>query len=181
MRTKKGIVLLGVATMILWASYVPYLVPLPFSLQPSVKKIARNIAEASEAVREKAGFAGKSQAEIEKAMMRKVVLIWLVKAVPILIGILSGLFLIKRKNYGRIMALLVAASWIILDVLSYIRSGNIWERLYAVYFTSLKESPRFVIHNDILPFVVFLFTIFYLIRPSVAREFRASSGYSPAP
>jgi hypothetical protein len=175
MRTKKGIVLLGIATIILWASYVPYLIPLPFSLQPSVKKIARNIAEAPESVKEKAGFAGKSQAEIEKAMMRKVVLIWLVKAVPILIGVLSGLFLIRRKNYGRIMALLVAASWIILDVVSYILSGNVWEQLYAVYVTSLKERPRFVIHNDLLPLIVFLFTIFYLMRTSIARELKDPS------
>ncbi len=181
MRTKKGIVLLGVATMILWASYVPYLIPLPFSLQPSIKKIARNITEAPESVREKAGFAGKNQAEIEKAMMGKVILIWLVKALPILAGVLSGLFLIRRKNYGRIMALLVAAAWVTLNAVSYIRSGNIWGRLYAVYFTSMKESPRFVIHNDLLPFFVFLFTIFYLIRPSIAAEFRASPGHSPAP
>ena len=175
MRTKKGIVLLGIATIILWASYVPYLIPLPFSLQPSVKKIARNIAEAPEPVKEKAGFAGKSQAEIEKAMMRKVVLIWLVKAVPILIGVLSGLFLIRRKNYGRIMALLVAASWIILNIVSYIRSANAWERLHAVYVTSLKENPRFVIHNDFLPLIVFLFTIFYLMRPSIVSEFKDPS------
>ncbi len=181
MRTKKGIVLLGVATMILWASYVPYLIPLPFSLQPSIKKIARNVAEAPEAVREKAGFSGKSQIEIEKVMMRKVVLIWLIKAIPILIGLLSGLLLIMRKNYGRIMALLVAAAWVILDVVSYFRSGNISERLYAVYVTGLREAPRYVIHNDLLPFIVFLFTIFYLIRPSIAREFRASPGHSPAP
>ncbi len=181
MRTRKGIVLLGAVTMILWASYVPYLIPLPSSLQPVVKKIAKNISESPEAVREKAGFAGKSQSEIEKAMMRKVVLIWLVKATAILVGVLSGLFLIRRKNYGRIMALVVAASWIILNVVSYIRSGNIWGRLYAVYFTSLRESPRFVIHNDLLPSIVFLFTIFYLIRPSIAREFRASPEHSPAP
>ena len=175
MKARKGIVLLGIATIILWVSYVPYLIPLPFSLQPSVKKIARNIAEAPEPVKDKAGFAGRSQAEIEKAMMRKVLLIWLVKAVPILIGVLSGLFLIRRKNYGRIMALLVAASWIILDVVSYIRSANVWERLYAVYVTSLKENPRFVIHNDFLPLIVFLFTIFYLMRPSIVREFKGPS------
>ncbi len=181
MRTKKGIVLLGVATMILWASYAPYLIPLPYSLRPAVKKISKNIAEAPEAVREKAGFAGKEQVEIEKTMMRKVVLIWLVKAIPILAGVLSGLFLIRRKNYGRIMALLVAAAWVILNVVSYIRSGNIWGRLYAVYFTSLSENPRFVIHNDLLPFIVFLFTIFYLIRPSIAAEFRAPPGRTPAP
>jgi hypothetical protein len=181
MKPRKGIVLLGIVTIILWASYVPYLVPLPFSLQPSIKKIARNIAEAPEPVKEKAGFTGKNQSEIEKAMMRKVVLIWLVKAIPILIGVLSGFFLIRRKNYGRIMALLVAASWIILNVVSYIRSANVWERFYAVYVTSLKERPRFVIHNDFLPLIVFLFTIFYLVRPSIVREFKDPSERSPVP
>ena len=181
MKTRKGIVVLGVVTIILWASYVPHLVPLPFSLRPSVKKIAGNIAGAPESVKEKVGFAGKSEPEIEKAMMRKVILIWLLKAVPILIGVLSGFFLLRRKNLGRITALLVAASWIILNVVSYIRSGNACERLYAVYVTGLSETPRYVIHNDLLPFIIFLFTIFYLLRPSIVREFRAPSERSRVP
>ena len=175
MKIKKGIVSLGIVTVLLWASYTPYLIPLPFSLQPSVKKIAKNIAEAPESVREKAGFSGKSQSEIERTMMKKVVLIWLLKAIPILIGILSGLFLIRRKNYGRIMAVLVAMSWILLNFMSYIRSANIWERLYATYVTSLKENPRFIIHNDILPFIVFVLTICYLLQPSVGRDFKTPS------
>jgi hypothetical protein len=173
MKTRKGIILLGCVTILLWVSYTPNLVPLPFSLQPSVKKIAKNLADASDSVREKAGFGGKSQAEIERGMMKKVILIWMIKAVPILIGLLSGLFLIRRKNYGRVMAVLVAISWILLNSMLYVNSGNIRDRLYNTYVTFFRQAPLFVIHNDILPVIIFLFTIFYLMRPSIAREFKA--------
>ena len=46
MKTRKGIFLLGIVTMLLWVSYIPHLIPLPFSLQPSIQKIAKNLAEA---------------------------------------------------------------------------------------------------------------------------------------
>jgi hypothetical protein len=174
MKTRKGIILLGCVTIFLWVSYTPNFIPLPFSLQPSVKKIAKNLADASESIKEKAGFGGKSQAEIERGLMKKVILIWLIKAVPILIGLFSGLFLIRRKNYGRVMAVLVAISWILLNSIIYVNSGNIRDRLYATYVTLFRKDPVFVIHNDILPVIIFLFTIFYLMRPTIAREFKDS-------
>jgi hypothetical protein len=174
MKTRKGIILLGCVTIFLWVSYIPILIPLPFSLQSSVKKIAKNLADASESIREKAGFGGKSQAEIERGLMKKVILIWLIKAIPILIGLFSGLFLIRRKNYGRVMAILVAISWILLNSIIYVNSGNIRDQLYMTYVTLFREDPVFVIHNDILPVIIFLFTIFYLMRPSIAREFKDS-------
>ena len=174
MKTRKGIILLGCVTILLWGSYTPKLIPMPFSLQPSVKKIAKNLADASESVREKAGFSGKRQGEIERGLMKKVILIWLIKAVPILIGLLSGLFMIRRKNYGRIMAVFVAISWILLNAITYVKSGNIRDQLYTTYVALFREDPVFVIHNDILPLVIFLVTIFYLMRPSISREFKES-------
>ena len=174
-KRKKGITLLGVVTILLWGSYVSHLIPLPFSLRPTIEKIARNIAVAPEPVKEKAGFGGKNQAEIEKMMLRKAILIWFLKAIPILIGVLSGFFLIRRKNYGRVMAVLVAISLIALNVISYVNSTNFREQLYLTYVTSLKQTPRYVIHNDILPVILFLFTIFYLLRPSVAGEFKGGN------
>jgi hypothetical protein len=170
-KPKRGIVLLGIVTILLWASYISHLIPMPFTLQPTIKRIARNIADAPESTKEKAGFGGKTQPEIERMMMRKAIKIWFIKAIPILIGLFSGLFLVRRKNYGRIMAILVAISWISLNFISYVRAPNIRDQLYATYVTSLKQTPLFVIHNDILPAMVFLFTIFYLMRPSIGREF----------
>ena len=172
MKSRKGIVLLGIVTILLWISYLPYLKPLPFSLQPAVQKIAGDLADAPESVKEKAGFSGKNQAEIERLMMRKVIVRWLIKAVPVLLGLLAGLFLLLRKNYGRIMAILVAVSWIVLNVTTYIRSPNIWDRIYMTHVTLLKERPLYVIRNDILPLILFLFTIFYLMLPSIRKEFK---------
>jgi len=172
MKPRKGIIWLGIVTIFLWISYLPYLKPSPLALRPDVEKIARNLVDAPESVREKAGFSGKNQAEIEGLVMRKVIVRWLIKAVPIFLGLLSGLFLLRRKSYGRIMAILMAVSWIGLNIMTYVRSPNIWDRIYMTHVTLLKERPLFVIRNDILPFIIFLFTIFYLTRPSVGREFK---------
>ena len=172
MKTRKGFFLLGMVTMLLWASYIPHLIPLPFSLRPSLQKIARDLAEAPESLKEKSGVIGKGQAEIEGVLMRKVMVIWLIKAIPILIGLLSGFFLLRRKFNGRIMAIFVAISWIVLNALTYVRSGDIWDRVYMTYVTMLQERPIYTFHNDILPVFIFSFTLFYLMRPSIAREFK---------
>ena len=172
MKMRKGIFLLGMVMMLLWVSYIPHLIPLPFALQPSVHKIATDLAEAPESIREKSGFGGKTQAEIEGVLMRRVMIIWLIKAIPILIGLLSGFFLLRRKFYGRIMAIFVAISWIVLNAITYVRAGDIWDRVYMTYVTMLQERPLYTFHNDILPVVIFSFTLFYLMRPSIAREFK---------
>jgi len=172
MKTRKGIFLLGMVTMLLWISYIPHLIPLPFALQPSVQKIAKDLAEAPESMREKSGFKGKTQAEIEAVLMRRVMIIWLIKAIPILIGLLSGFFLLRRKFYGLVMAIFVAISWIVLNAVTYVRAGDIWDRVYMTYVTMLQERPLYTFHNDILPVVIFSFTLFYLMRPSIAREFK---------
>jgi hypothetical protein len=161
----------GTILVLLWLSYIPYLFTFPFGQHEGLKKLAKQVAESPEVIKELAGIGGKSESQL----YRKLQLLFLVQLVrdvfTILLGIGAGVLIVKRKRLGRYIAMGMCAY-----LLGY--------RVYfeVLHFHSLKATfysrilvfehwPVMVIHECTLVSLSLLILV-YLIRPSVAREFR---------
>ncbi len=172
-RNRNYVPLLGAITILLWASYIPYLFPTPFRPHAGVHHLAEEVSQYPEWQKEGTGVADASAAELEDKMMAELRRGWFQGLALTLLGVFAGISILRRKNYGRILAVAVASVSLTIRVIQIAKSyPRIGERLYALYWLFLQEHPVRVIHNDILAVALFLVTIVWLTRPSVAEQFR---------
>ncbi len=177
-KTKKPfdkIAFIGIITLLLWISYLPYLYPTPFQPHEGLKRFAKEAAEIPEWLKEEGGFGGYNQSDIEAALKRDLVKVWFISLITCTVGIAAGILILKRKNSGRILAIGMAAIPLLIRAYSIIKSSRPLEHLQALYFLFLKKHPVMVIHNDIIAVIIFIGTIIYLLRPSIAKEFKTGT------
>ncbi len=131
-------------------SYIPYLFPLPFESLSTV--------QSSEQVKE--------CVELRNSVIQENKNNWILMLLVICGGIVSGILILSRKNYGRVIALTFATALILIDIYHY--SGF----SFKLIFSSLKAEPILFFRNEILRLVIGLTTIVYLTRSPVISEFK---------
>lgn len=89
-----------------------------------------------------------------------------VKAYGLLfLGVLSGVLMYYRYQFGRIIALFLAVIVLYSKVASMF--PNVSQRAYALYVLMLQQKPIMVIHNDVILPLFMVFTILYLMRKKI--------------
>lgn len=77
-------------------------------------------------------------------------------------GILSGVLMLFRYKYGRILAFIIAFFVLYSKLVALF--PNVSQKTYSLYVLMLKQSPIMVIHNDVLLPLFMVFTILYILK-----------------
>jgi hypothetical protein len=166
------ITFVGIITLLLWISYLPYLYPTPFQSHEGFQRFAKDAAELPEWLKEEGGIGGYSQSDVERALKTERIRYWFISLITYAVGILAGVLILRRKNSGRILVIGLSSFLLFLRAYNIITSPHPLERLSFLYSTFLKKYPVIVIHNDIIAVIILIGTIIYLLRPSIAGEFK---------
>jgi len=162
---------LGIIIILLWSSLLPYLYPTPFHSIKGIKSLAKEVFEVPDWIKKEAGDEDLTQQDIENSMINELISLWFKDVLGILIGILSGILIIRRRPLGYILAVICFAFFLIFPRLySLVRYGlSSHIRLLQL---SLKKNfhPIRIIHGDIV-FVIALIIFIYLILPSTVKKY----------
>jgi hypothetical protein len=150
--------------MILWISFLIYLPP--FINNSNIK----GLVDESHQMYNLTNPATSKQ-DLEQKIFFSLYINYIKSFTYILIGILSGILLYKRKRIGKYIPIIICSLLIAGRLYSIISSyPNIIERFNNLYFIFLTHRPLLVIHNNIIAPVFFIFTIVFLLNKSVSRE-----------
>jgi len=141
----KFISVLGILTILMYFSYVFYLIPFLYIQQYGLKI----------------------------SLPEHYYGYWIYTLFLSIFGTWSGVLLLKRKNDGRKSAIVLSVFVLSIRLLELLKSfPDLAERLRFVFVVMLKKQPLLVIQNDILLPLLCLVTIIYLTNPTVIREFK---------
>jgi len=176
---------LGIIIILLWSSLLPYIFPTPFQCKTGIKWLSKEVAEGPDFIKKEAGFEGYTQEDLEKAMTNELIFSWFKGVLGILIGILSGILIIRRRLLGHILAIICLAFFIIIPRLcTFIRHGLFSSiRLLHISLTKNYYSLTFkIIHSDIV-FVISIIIFIYLILHLTVKKSKSinSKTSSPSP
>ena len=156
---------LGIIIILLWSSLLPYIFPTPFQCKTGIKWLAKEVAEGPEWIKKEAGFEGYTQEDLEKMMTNELIFSWFKDVSGILIGILSGILIIRRRLLGHILAVICLAFFIIIPrSFSFIRHG-LFSSIRVLHFSLSKKyylRSFSIVHSDIV-FVISIIIFIYLI------------------
>ena len=163
----------GIITVVFWLSFLIYLPP----IAPS-PKIKEPVAEAKRAL-EELPFLKKLVPELDKpsseleAQLRREFLASYIKLLfLIIVGVISGILLLAKRRIGQVLAIALCSLCLISRVVGLLRiHPSTWEDWIAFYSAMLKNLPVDLIHKGILASVFFLFSVIFLTRRSVSRQF----------
>ena len=173
-----GITILGALFILLWISHIPYLIEIPLSSTPGIQSLSRESTESSEWIKDQVGVVGKNQKEIKSDLIKSFRVSFIVGLIFNLLGIVAGFLVLKKSKVGFYLALGLSIYVLGRRCASLILSENIIQRMYAKYTILFPEMPLRIIHNDIITEIILLVTIFYLLRPSVYKQFNIGSSKS---
>lgn len=146
MKSKHWTIILGIIIIVYWMSYAPALFPVPF-FEP-LPEMAKECPELSDLV-------------IQENKVN-----WTIMLLCICGGIISGTLILKRRNYGRIIAV-TFSTVILVMIIWYYKDISFKHILFA-----LKADPILFLRNEILRIAIGLATVLYLTRSSVIAEFK---------
>ncbi len=159
---------LGIIIILLWSSLLPNIFPTPFQRKTGIKWLAKKVAEGPEWIKKEAGFEGYTQEDLEKMMTNELIFTWFKGILGILIGILSGILIIRRRLLGHILAVICFAFFIIIPrSFSFIRHG-LFSRIRLLHFSLTKNNYLLtfkIVHNDIvfvISIIIFIYVILHL-------------------
>ena len=172
MKNKKTTTLLGIVFLLLWLSNIPYFFSHPFQPHQGIKDLSGELANAPEFIKEDAGIGGQKQIDIERILTKQIRLAWLKSLFFNLIGIFSGILIIRKKNLGRILALGLSVFLVGMRLYHSFQSAHWRDSLSIRYFKIRFEYfPVRTVHEEIT-FLILLSTIVLLLTPSIAATFK---------
>jgi len=158
----------GIATIILWLSYLFYLPP--FITIPNIKGLVQESWKAREFIQEKY----QSQQDMENKINRNLYIAYAKGYAMIILGILAGILLLIKKQIGRYLAMTLAFIMIGSRIAAAVMNPRgIVEWFRMIYGCLLIHQPIIIIHRDIIAPLFFIFTILFLLNKSVSRIFTA--------
>jgi len=174
---------LGIIIILLWSSLLPYIFPTPFQYKKGIKSLAKMASEVPEWIKKEAGYEGDTQEDLEKAMTNELMFSWFKGVLGILIGILSGILIIRRRLLGHILAVICLAFFIIIPrSFSFIRYG-LFSHIRVLHFSLTKNyySISFrIIHGYIL-FVISIIIFIYIILHLTVKKSKSINSKSSSP
>lgn len=164
---------LGIIIIVLWSSLLPGLYPTPLQSRKGIKSLAKELAELPEWLKKESGDEGYTQQDHENMMINELISSWFKGVLMILIGILSGILIIRRSPLGHLLAVICFAFFLIFprlyNLVRYGLSSHI--KTLQISLTKNYYSLFFGIIRDDIVFVISVIIFIYLILPSTVRKF----------
>lgn len=164
--------IVGVLIILLWVSHLPYLLYIPIQSTQATRDYAKYIANSP--IKEITGLDGMNEDEIDKIIVRGSRGEFIKALFLYSFGILSGILVLTKRNWGRYVAIIFFSYIFSLRFYSLIKGGHIWEQLYAKYTIFFPKHQLRVIHMDWMTWIIGIIAILYLIRshsdPSGSRK-----------
>ena len=170
MRKRDSVFLTGIALLVLWISHVPYLFEIPLYSTPGIQWLSQEVSDSPAWLKDEAGLTGKSQSNIQSDLVASCRIAFAKSLLLCLLGILSGVLVLKRHRLGRFLAIGLSI-YVLLSRIVYVAFREHpfhWFRTYTVFFS---RYPFRVIHLDIVTCLVLLLALVHLLRPSIAKQF----------
>ncbi len=122
MKNAKVISIIGIAWLLLWTSYIPQLAShCPFQEHKGVKSLIEEVSMAPDFIKKESGLLNKTPAELEVSAMREIRIAWIKGVLIVFAGLFTAFLLLKKKRSGRILALFLAGSWLLLNSIYFIK------------------------------------------------------------
>ena len=172
MRKRDSVFFTGIALLILWISYVPYLLEIPLYSTPGIQWLSQYVAGSPAWIKDPAGLTGKSQSNIQSDLVASFRIAFAKSLLLCLLGILSGVLVLKRHRLGRFLAIGLSIYVLLQRIVPFAFREHPFHRLYQLYAFMLSRRPFRVIHLDIVTCLVLLFALVHLLRPSIAKQFK---------
>jgi hypothetical protein len=123
----------------------------------------------------------KPSSELEAQLHREFLASYIKLLFVIIVGVISGILLLAQRRIGQVLAIALCSMCVISRVVGLLTlHPSTWEDWIALYSAMLKYMPVDLIHKGILANVFFLFSVIFLTRRSVSRQF-GRSPKSPNP
>ncbi len=170
MKNGKVISIIGIAWLLLWASYIPELVAYyPFQELKGVKSLVEEVSQAPDFIKKEAGLLNKTPGELENSVMSEIRIAWIEGISLVFLGLLAAILLLRKKRSGRMLILSLAGGLLLLKV------------IYFVKYWHYKTSPQYWEINfrlfpirtiqGIVAAIVMIVTIIMLLRFSLDTQF----------
>jgi hypothetical protein len=174
---------LGIIIVLLWSSHLPSVYPTPFQNKKGIKLLAKEVSGVPDWIKKEAGCEEQTQQELENSMMNELIFTWFKWLLMILIGILSGILIIRRKLLGHILAVICFVFFLIIPQLYYlIRYGlSPFIRILQISLAKKYYSIFFSVIRDDIVLLISVIIFIYLILPSTVRKFTGINGTRKPP
>ena len=169
MNKKSMIKIVGIILTIMWVSRVPYLFPHPFQEHKSIRDLATKFIQSPDWIKQASpSIKDKTADELVKGMMTEIRINWIKSALFIVMGVLSGWWLIQRRRKGYLLAFFSSLLIIGIRFTPFLRHGKFTSTIETYKFL-LRRYPVRTIH-DILMQLVLFGTVVFLIYIFVTRK-----------
>jgi len=171
MRKRDSVFVTGIALLVLWISHVPYLLEIPLYSTPGIQWLSQEVAGSPAWIKDSAGLTGKSQSNIQSDLVASFRIAFAKSLLLCLLGILSGVLVLKRHRLGRFLAIGLSIYVLLLRIVYVAFREHPFHWLYLKYTVFFSRYPFRVIHLDIVTWLVLLVALVHLLRPSIAKQF----------
>ena len=164
---------LGIIIILLWSSLLPYLYPTPFQSKNGIKYLAKMGYDVPDWIKKESGYEERTQQDLENMMINELISSWFKDILGILIGILSGILIIRRRPLGHILAVICLAFFLIFPRLYHLIKYGLFSHIRVLQFLLSKKyylRTFSAIHSDIV-FLIAVIIFIYLILPSTVKKF----------
>jgi len=175
MRKRDSVFLTGIALLVLWISHVPYLFEIPLYSTPGIQSLSQEVSDIPARLKDEATLTGKSQSNIESDLVASCRIAFAKSLLLCLLGILSGVLVLKRYRLGRFLAIGLSIYVLLQRIVPFAFREHPFHRLYHLYTFMFSRRPFRVIHLDIVTCLVLLFALVHLLRPSIAKQFEKNT------
>ncbi len=174
MRKRNPLFVTGAVLIVLWLSHVPYLFKIPLYATPGIQRLSQEASGTPAWIKDEAGLAGNSQADIQSDLVKSLRITFAKSLLLCLLGILSGVLVLKRHRLGRFLAIGLSFYVLLPRAVHFASLEHPFHRLYQKYTFLFSRRPFLVIQSDIT-WLVLLVALVYLLRPSIARQFEKNT------
>jgi hypothetical protein len=170
MRKCDSVFLTGIALLVLWISHVPYLFEIPLYATPGIQWLSQEASDFPAWLKDEAEITGKSQSDIQSDLVTSCRIEFAKSLLLYLLGILSGVLVLKRHRWGRFLAIGISIYVLLLRIVKDVFREHPFNWLYWKYSVFLSRYPLRAIY-DIVTWLVLLVVLVHLLRPSIAKRF----------
>ena len=166
------ILILAVLFTLTWAFKIPYLFPHPFQPHEGVKDLIQEVMQSPIYKRGVVDFDGLSAVDLEEKISRELKIYWFMSIAYITLGCLSGYFLFRKKNFGRLLAIGLSSLFVGYRLLG-IFSSELWREKLSFKSVSMRFEyfPIRTLQEEVF-YLILLAAIILLLTPSIARIFK---------
>jgi hypothetical protein len=162
MNKKSMTKIVGIIFTIMWVSWIPYLFPHPFQEHKGIRNLATDVVQGPNWIKEASPIIkDKTADELGMLMMIELRFHWIKSALFIVMGVLSGWWLIQRRKGGYLLAFFFSLLIIGIRLVNLLRYRKFTLTL-ETYKLLLSHYPVRTIH-EILMYLVLLGTVIFLI------------------